>query len=202
MAKKKKESNIIKIDEVEIESKIKIDYDELASAIARAKQLEKETEKRERAEALEKWRKEIGYKDYSDKKGFLKKFFRFCNNLKVFWKLMFFSRKKHIETSPTSGFIQGLTSGLFMAITVLLTVLFAMFIFLMFCHPERVFGFRDYFMCGALSIVSIILSRIFRLMSIEIDQMTDREQILGVFTAVMATVPLIEKIVELFKGGG
>jgi hypothetical protein len=47
-----------------------------------------------------------------------------------------------------------------------------------------------------------MLSRIFRLMAIEIGQTSNREQVLGVFTAVMSVIPLVEKIVELFKGVG
>jgi hypothetical protein len=35
-------------------------------------------------------------------------------------------------------------------------------------------------------------------MAIETEQMTDRERILGIFTAVVSVYPLIESIVSLF----
>lgn len=45
MGKKKKDANIINIDDLVIENKIEIDYDKLAKAIIKANQLSKEEEK-------------------------------------------------------------------------------------------------------------------------------------------------------------
>ena len=47
-----------------------------------------------------------------------------------------------------------------------------------------------------------MLAGIFRLMAIETEQLTDRERILGVFTAVVAVIPMIESIVSLFEEVG
>ena len=202
MGRKKKDTKIINVDELAIANNVVIDYDELARSIVKAKQIEKEIEKQEKAEALARWQAEIGYNDHADKTGLVKKIFCFFNGFKVVWNIMFISRKKHIATSPTSAFIQGLTSAFFVLSQYILTALAGCFILRLFYHPNVVCGFGDYFMCIVFALISFMLSRIFRLMAIEIEQMSNREQVLGVFTAVMSVIPLIEKIAALFQGVG
>ena len=202
MAKKNKDTRIINIDELEIVNNVVIDYDELARSIVKAKQIEKEIEKQEKEEAKARWQTEIGYNDHTDKTGLTKKIFCVFNGFKVAWNIMFISRKKHITTSPTNAFIQGLTSSFFVLIQHILTILAVCFGIGLFYHPNAVYGLDDYFMCTVFTIVSFMLSRIFRLMAIETEQMSNREQVLGVFTAVMSVIPLVEKIATLFQGVG
>lgn len=186
----------------EFKSNMEIDYDKLALAIAKAKQLEKEIEKQEKAEALAKWQKEIGYNEHMDKKGLVKKFFCFCNSLKVAWNIMFISRKKHIATSPTNVFFQGISSAFFSVVQYALAVIAAGYVIVLFYHPGVQYKFGECFMCCMFAIISFMLSRIFRLMVIEIEQMSNREQVLGIFTAVMSVYQLVEKVARLFQGVG
>ncbi len=195
MADKGKKTIVNNIKELNFE----IDYDKLAEAIVKAQQIERENEKKEQEESLNKWRKEIGYNEHAEKKGLIKIIFCFCNRLKLTWKMMFISRKKHIVTSPTSVFFQGLTSMFFSIIQFILTLLAIAFAVTLFVHPDISYGFSDYFMQCALAVLSFMLSRIFRLMAIETEQMTDRERILGVFTAVVSVYPLVEKVIEIVK---
>ena len=190
----------IHIEELEIENKLEIDYDKLADAIVKAKKIEKEAQAREKAAARAKWRAEVGYNEHKNKKGFSKKFFCVCNRIKVVWNIMFISKKKHIATSPTSTFIQGLTSSFFVLIQWLLTAFAICFLIALAYHPSIQYGIGEYFACGSFTLLAFMLSRVFRLMAIEIEQMSNREQVLGVFTAVVSVIPLIEKIVELFRG--
>lgn len=199
---KKQQPQDIHIEELEIENKVEIDYDKLADAIVKAKRIEKENEEREKEIALAKWRAEVGYNDHKNKKGFSKKFFCACNRIKVVWNIMFISKKKHIATSPTSAFIQGLTSSFFVLIQWLLTAFAICFLIALAYHPDIQYGVGEYIMCVSFALLSFMLSRVFRLMAIEIEQMSNREQVLGVFTAVVSVIPLIDKIVELFKGVG
>lgn len=136
------------------------------------------------------------------KKGLSKKIFCACNSIKVVWNIMFISKKKHIATSPTSAFIQGLTASFFVLIQWLLTVFAIAFLVAIAYHPNIQYGISEYFMCGSFALLAFMLSRVFRLMAIEIEQMSNREQVLGVFTAVISVFPLVEKIVELFEGVG
>ena len=202
MARGKKIPNIINIDELEIENKIEIDYDKLALAIVKAKRIEEENEEKENAKALASWKKEIGYNEHTDKKGIAKKVYCFCNRIKMVLNIMFISKKKHIATSPTSAFIQELTRSFFVLIQWVLTLIVVCLVGVLFYHPGIKYGFSEYSMCIVFVFLSFILSRLFRLMAIEIEQMSNREQILGVFTAVISVIPLVEKIAELFKGVG
>lgn len=186
----------------DLDDTMEIDYEKLAIAIAKAKKIEKENEKRERAEALAKWQKEIGYNEHADKKGLKKKLFCFFNNIKVLWNIMFISRKKHIATSPTSAFFQGISSAFFSVVQYALAVIAAGYVIVLFYHPGVQYKFGECFMCFVFAIISFMLSRIFRLMAIEIEQMSNREQVLGIFTAVMSVYQLVEKVAGLFQGVG
>ena len=197
MAKKKDKTQVVNhIQNVNIE----IDYDKLALAIVKAKQIEKENEEAARTKALAEWRVSVGYKEHNEKKGLLKYLFRFGNRAKVVLNIMFISKKKHIATSPTSAFIQRLTSLFFTLCYWGLTLLAIAFVVAMAYHPNMSFAFTEYFTSALWAVLSFVLSRLFRLMAIEIDQMSNREQVLGVFTAVISVFPLVEKVVELFQG--
>lgn len=199
---KQQQPQAIHIEELEIENKVEIDYDKLALAIVKAKQIEKENEKKEKEEVLSKWQKEIGYNEHAEKRGLVQKLLRLCNGIKVVWNIMFISKKKHIETSPTNAFIQLLTSGFFYLVQFVLTLAAVCFVGAMLYHPNVKYTFVEYFIATTYAVGSFMLARLFRLMAIEIEQMSNREQILGVFTAVMSVFPLIEKVIELFKGVG
>ena len=70
----------------------------------------------------------------------------------------------------------------------------------MFYHPDIIFENYDYFVLSGLAIFSFLYSRFFRLISIEIDQMNDKEQLLSLFTAVVAIIPLVEVVFNFLKG--
>lgn len=91
MAKRKDKSQIINnIQELNLE----FDYDKLAQAIVKAKQIEEENAAKKKAADLEEWKKILGVNKHEDKKGIKKKIYVFCNNVKVFFNLIFFSKKK------------------------------------------------------------------------------------------------------------
>lgn len=198
MGRKKKDTNIINIEELEIENDVEIDYDKLALAIVKAKQIEKQNEEQEKIAALAKWRKEMGYNEHADKKGLIRKVLRFFNWIKVTWNLMFISEKKHIEASPTVALIQEGMVKFFQLIQWTLTAMAVCLIGLIIFSPDVEYTIIQYFLLAVYAIISFVFSRIFRLMAIEVKQMSNREQVLGIFAAVLAVVPLIEMVVKLF----
>lgn len=199
MSKKKDKRQVINnIKEVNLE----IDYDKLAEAIVKAKQIEEENATNKKAEELAAWRKSIGVNNHEDKKGIIKAIFVIFNCFKVFTKIMFYPKKKKLYNSMTGAFMQGLTTAFFNIIKWCLWVLSAAFVLSMFFHGEVEFTILDYFACVGRAILAFAVAGIFRLMAIETEQLTDRERILGIFTAVVAVIPMIESIVSLFKGVG
>lgn len=199
MAKKKDKSQIINnIQELNLE----IDYDKLAQAIVKAKQIEEENAAKKKTADLEEWKKILGVNKHEDKKGIKKKIYVFCNNVKVFFNLIFFSKKKKVRVSMTGAFMQGITAAFFHLIKVMLWILSLAFISVCIYHGNMVFGLLNYVYYIGFAIIAFMLASIFRLMAIETEQITDRERVLGIFTAVMSVIPMIEIIVSFFKEVG
>lgn len=133
MAKKKDKSQIINnIQKLNLE----IDYDKLAQAIVKAKQIEEENAAKKKAADLEEWKKILGVNKHEDKKGIKKKIYVFCNNVKVFFNLIFFSKKKKVRVSMTGAFMQSITAAFFHLIKVMLWILSLAFIH----RPHRLDG--------------------------------------------------------------
>ena len=199
MAKKKDKPQIINnIQELNLE----IDYDKLAEAIVKSKQIEEENLAEKKTSDLEEWKKSLGVNKHEDKKGIKKKIYVFCNNVKVFFNLIFFSKKKKVRVSMTGAFMQSITATFFHIIKVMLWILSLAFISVCVYHGNMAFSLLNYVYYIGFAIIAFMLASIFRLMAIETEQITDRERVLGIFTAVMSVIPMIETIVSFFKEVG
>lgn len=194
---KQQQPQTIHIEELEIENKVEIDYDKLAEAIVRANQIQKVKEKEEEEKAFVEWRRSLGYKEHADKTGFTKKVFSICNRWKMVLNLMFFPKKKKMLTSPTGIFLQECIAGFFRLVKTMLTLSAAVFTILLFYHPDIDFGILEVVTIIVFALLSFLLSRLFRLMAIEIEQMSNREQLLGVFSAIITVFSLFDKVIEL-----
>ena len=197
MAKKKNNQTVVNnIESVNLD----IDYDKLAEAIVKAKKIEKEQQIKEKEQAFIEWRNSLGYKEYSNKNKIAKKFLTFGNRIKVSFKLMFLSKNKKIEASFSAIFLQTLLVGFFNFLKLATLISSILFIVFIFYHPEIDFEKHHYIVLSVLAIFSFLYSRFFRLISIEIDQMNDKEQLLSLFTAVVAIIPLVEVVFNFLKG--
>ena len=199
---KRKRRGTIKIYHVIPKEKTEFDYDKLAEAIVKAKQIEEENAAKKKASELEEWRRTIGLNTHEDKQGLKKKIFIFFNDIKVFLKLLFFSKKKKVRVSMTGAFMQRLTAMFFHVIKIMLWILSLAFIGVCFFHGNMAFSLLNYIYYIGFAIIAFMLASIFRLMAIETEQITDRERVLGIFTAVMSVIPMIESIVSFFKEVG
>lgn len=199
MTKKKDKQQVINnIKELDLE----IDYEKLAQAIVKAKQIEEKNLAEKKAADFEEWKKSLGVNRHEDKKGLKKKLYVLCNNAKVFFNLIFFSKKKKIRVSMTGAFMQSITAIFFHVIKVLLWILSLAFISVCVFHGNMAFGLLNYVYYIGFAIIAFMLASIFRLMAIETEQITERERVLGIFTAVMSVIPMIEIIVSFFKEVG
>ncbi len=199
MAKKKNNTTVVNnIDSVNLE----IDYDKLAEAIVKAQQKANEQLDDEKQEVFNEWRKSLGYKDYSDKHGFVKLIYTFGNRFLFALRLMFISKKRKMETSFSAIFLQTVLASVFKGLNFITFLSSLLFIGLMFYHPNIVLETYHYFILFGFAISLFLYSRVFRLVSIEIDQMNDKEQLLSLFTAVVALVPLVELVTDFLKGVG
>lgn len=194
----KKKNNTTTVNNIQ-NMNMEIDYDKLAEAIVRSKKIEEENEAKQKAEAFTEWQKNIGVKSHNDKKGIIKKLYVFCNTIKVFFHLIFYPKKRILQVSMTGIFMQSMTAMFFNLVKYLLWILSFAFICLVFFHGNMDFRVLDYVYYIGFALIAFVLAGIFRLMAIEIEQTSDRERILGVFTAVISVIPMIEIIIEFFK---
>lgn len=197
MAKKKNNQTVVNnIESVNLD----IDYNKLAEAIVKARKIEKEQQLEQKEKAFIEWRNSLGYKDYSDKDKLVKRFYVIANRLKLFVKLMFLPKSKKIELSFSAILMQTLLVGFFNILKLGTFISSVLYIVFMCYHPNINFNGYYYVVLTGLTIVSLVYSGFFRLVSIEIDQMNDKEQLLSLFTAVVAVVPLFEFVFNFLKG--
>ena len=197
MAKKKNNQTVVNnIESVNLD----IDYDKLAEAIVKAQQKAKEQQIKEKEQAFIEWRAELGYKEHNDKHGLRKMLLVTGNRFIYAFRLMFVSKKRKIETSFSAILLQTLLVDFFKFLKLGTLISSIFFIGFMFYHPDFIFENYDYFVLSSLAIFSFLYSRFFRLISIEIDQMNDKEQLLSLFTAVVAIIPLVEVVFNFLKG--
>ena len=102
----------------------------------------------------------------------------------------------------TGAFMQSITAAFFHLIKVMLWILSLAFISICIYHGNMAFSLLNYVYYIGFAIIAFMLANIFRLMAIETEQITERERVLGVFTAVMSVIPMIETIVTFFKEVG
>ena len=178
---------------------MEIDYEKLALAIVRAKKIEQELEEKQKAKERAEWQKSIGYNPHDDKRGIKKKVFVLGNGIKVFFNLMFFSKKKKLKVSATSAVMQSMTAMFFHLVKFMLWVLAVAFLSVVLCHGNKMFGITEFLYYTGFACIAFVLSCIFRLMAIEIEQMSDGERIIGIFTAVLSVIPMIEIIAGFLK---
>ena len=197
---KRKKHSVIKTYNVTPKERIDFNYDKIAEAIVKANNIQAENDLHNRAKELDEWRKSIGIKTYDDKKGIIKIFSLFANRIRVILGLIFFSKKKKIKVSATGAFIKSFTALFFHAIKIILWIISAIFIGIIFHHPNISFTAIHIICCICFATTYIILASIFRIMAIEVEQLNDRERLLGIFTAVMSVIPIVETIVSFFKG--
>ena len=161
-SKKDKPQVINNIGELNLE----IDYDKLAEAIVKVRQIEEENDAKKKAADLEEWKRSLGVNRHEEKKGIKKKIYVFCNNVKVFFNLIFFSKKKKIRVSMTGAVMQSITAMFFHMIKVMLWILSLAFIGVCVYHGNMTFGYLTYVYYISFAIVAFILASVFRLMAI------------------------------------
>lgn len=210
------ENDIFRVEDLETYGKRKIPFENtkeendsnyyemleqsFISAMLKVDEIKEENAVKKKEEELQEWQAFIGYKDYSNERGIKKAVLSFLNNIAVLFKIMFFSKKKRLEVSATGVLLQSFMSIFFHFIKIILFILALLFIVIIFYHPNLEFSVISRVGCVALSLISFFFSGVFRLMAIEVDQMSDREKIFGLFAAVMSVIPLAETIAGFVRG--
>lgn len=153
---------------------------------------------------LKEWRDSLGIKEYPkyDKIRF-RRAKQFVNTFSAFFRLSFISKKKIKGDRAATGLLKFFLSIIFDLAKFVLTVWSALLVLSIplqyivdsipvLSIPQNIFVF-----CFA--ILSFILSRLFRIASVEIENIDDKNYLFGVFASITSIVSIIVAIVSIFK---
>ncbi len=177
----------------------------IARAIVEADKIkEQERRKKQDAELLE-WRAATGYKEFSDKSKFLRSVKTFFNRFWCFIKLCFVPSKA-IKGDRASFALMKLFLRIFFDfakwILGLSSLMFILYGIVLFFAPETmpVLWISNIGLI-ILGITVFFLSRMFRMASIEIEKIEDRNYLFGLFASVASIVSIVIAIIAVVKGG-
>ena len=209
MAKDKKKNKKQNNSEVKQAPPITLSGEDLqhliAHAIIEAYEIkEEDRHKRQDAELLE-WRAATGYKEFSDKSKFLCGVKTFFNRIWCFIKLCFVPSKA-IKGDRASFALMKLFLCAFFGfakwILGLASLLFVVYgIALFFASETMPALWISNVGLIVLGITVFFLSRMFRMASIEIEKIEDRNYLFGLFASVASIVSIVIAIIAVVKGG-
>ncbi len=197
--KNKQQSEIVQQNVIMPET---FDYQEFADAIVKAqlkvKEKEDELNKQKSKEANIEWQKIIGYKEYSeDKKWLIKRLHKLKNVIVVFFNMLFFKKKNAKYDIATFAILKLFLSAL-LGIFKFLLYLFAIGLLVssFYSFAEKAFVFSGLPLCCAF--LSFVIARLIRIAQFEVENMSEREYIIGILSAVTSFVAMILALLALF----
>lgn len=197
--KNKQQSEIVQQNVIMPET---FDYQKFADAIVEAQIKAKEKEdglnKQKSEEANIEWQKIIGYKEYSDdKKWLIKRLHKLKNVVVVFFYMLFFKKKNAKYDVATFAILKLFLSVLF-GIFKFLLYLFSigLLISTFYSFTEKAFVFSGIPLCYAF--LSFMIARLIRVAQFEVENMNEREYLIGILSAVTSFMAMIFALLALF----
>lgn len=170
----------------------------IANAILESEEIKIKKEEELRLEKLAKWHKIIGYKKNESK------FKDALNKFKVFIRILFLP-KEHIEGD------RAFLTLLIMIIQSFLTLVKWILIFLStayFIYPifqllkiTPSVQWSENVLYVLYGIIAFVFSRLFRMASIEIEKIEDRNYIFSIFASVTSVISIVIAVIAITKGG-
>jgi hypothetical protein len=177
----------------------------IAHAIIEADEIKEEALRKQQDAELLEWRVATGYKEFSDKSKFLRSVKTFFNRFWCFIKLCFVPSKA-IKGDRASFALMKLFLRIFFDfakwILGLSSLMFILYGIVLFFAPETmpVLWISNIGLI-ILGITVFFLSRMFRMASIEIEKIEDRNYLFGLFASVASIVSIVIAIIAVVKGG-
>ena len=209
MAKDKKKNKKQNNSEVKQAPPITLSGEDLqhliAHAIIEADEIKEEALRKQQDAELLEWRVATGYKEFSDKSKFLRSVKTFFNRFWCFIKLCFVPSKA-IKGDRASFALMKLFLCAFFGfakwILGLSSLMFILYGIILFFAPETmpVLWISNIGLI-VLGITVFFLSRMFRMASIEIEKIEDRNYLFGLFASVASIVSIVIAIIAVVKGG-
>lgn len=176
----------------------------LARAIVEADELKEQNKQAKKEEALKQWREDIGYKEYDDKCKLWRGIKTFFNRLKCFCKVCVLPKTKIQGDRASFSLMQLFLQSFFVLVKWLLvfvTIASAGVGIYTLCtspvlSPDWVASIYNI----VAAIPLFLLSRLFRMASIEVEKIEDRNYLFGLFASVASIVSIVIAIIAIIKG--
>ena len=159
-------------------------------------ELEKQKEEAEREE----WLGRIGYKDYSDRKFIARSILTSVNSILALVRLLFMPKKMISGDHATVGLMRIALALTFSLAKLVLWGVGAVLLLLYPCSliipniPKMQFSTAVPYI--VLGLFALVFAQLFRIASIEIENMRDRNYLFGVFAAVAAVAAIIISLIN------
>ena len=170
----------------------------IANAIMEAEDMKAKREADRKAEELAEWHKAIGYD--KSKTGIAKVWNGFSSTV-----MAMFVPKKYINGDRTStALIQLLLNSCFQVLRFICSILMLLLIvtiplsFTSSLIPRL--NWSQIVFCILMSILMLMISRLFRIASIEAEKMEDRNNLYGLFASIASIISIVIAVIAIVKG--
>lgn len=172
----------------------------IARAILEAEEIKTQNDQSQRQKEHEEFLKNLGKKEcknWGKKK---------LNDGLVFWNILFL-KKKYVKGDRASFSLLKVSISLFFSAMRYLLAFFALlFITYVPAQLKSVIGYNKFALgvmiicCIALAFFVFTFSRFFRIASIEVDKINDRNYLLGIFASITSLISVVIAVVAVIKG--
>lgn len=175
----------------------------ITNALLAVEDAKEQKAKEQKEQDRKNFREAMGYKDYPHEKGLKRSFLVFCNRVKMLFKL-FFAPKHLIKGDDATFGLLKMSVEIFFWVVKWAATLFAMcaiaYIPLQYIvEVIPVLPIMSNVLLGCFAFSSFLLSRMFRMASIEVDKIEDRSLLFGIFASVASIVSIAIAIVAIVK---
>lgn len=207
MTKKNKKNNKVQSNNVDVVCPEPLYMDEMqqiiVNALLAAEEAKAQKVKQQKEEEQKRFQEAMGYKDYSKSKGIKKKIQVSLNRLKMLINLLFAPKRLIQGDSATFGLLRIFIEMFFWMAKVLMmlfTIAVAVYIPLQFITDEiKVLPAVQNILLGIYAFVSFLLSRMFRMASIEVNKIEDKNLLFGIFASIASVVSIVIAVIAIVK---
>lgn len=177
----------------------------IACAIVEADEIKEDTRRKQQETELQEWRAAIGYKEFNSKCRLWRKLRIFFNRLWCILKICFI-RPDKIKGDRSSFSLMKFFLQLFFElakwILLVTSIVFVVHGIYMFFSQEITAPIvMSNIMVIFMGVSVFLLSRLFRMASIEVEKIEDRNYLFGLFASVTSIVSIVIAIIAAVKGG-
>ena len=175
----------------------------IANAIIEAKEADEDAKQKQKESNIRELQEAIGFKKYNDRNRLLRIIKIAINRIKCFFKICFLSRKNIKGDRVTFGILSMLLTLIFALVSLVLYVVTFIFfvcgiIALIRGQGAPLWGIEWYAFIP-FSFAAFIFASIFRISSIEIEKVEDRDYIQSLLNIVLAIIAAVFAYLSLIK---